>query len=47
MEFDSYIVPTEDLEEGQFRLLEVDNHTVVPMLSQIRILVSAGDVIHS
>nr|WJP34978.1 cytochrome c oxidase subunit 2 [Ligia exotica] len=47
VEFDSYMVPTEDLEEGQFRLLEVDNHTVVPMLSQIRMLVSAGDVIHS
>lgn len=47
VEFDSYIVPTGDLEEGQFRLLEVDNHTVVPILSQIRMLVSAGDVIHS
>lgn len=45
LEFDSYIIsdPTPD----QFRLLEVDNRTVVPTNSQIRILVRALDVIHS
>lgn len=47
LEFDSYIVPTRDLEPGQFRLIEVDNRIVVPINSYIRILVSSTDVIHS
>lgn len=47
IEFDSYIVNTQDLTEGQFRLLEVDNRVVVPINIEIRILVSAADVIHS
>lgn len=47
IEFDSYIVPTEDLAPGQFRLLEVDNRIVVPIKLQIRLLVTAADVIHS
>nr|ABD95371.1 cytochrome c oxidase subunit II [Ligia oceanica] len=46
-EFDSYMTPSTDLEESEFRLLEVDNRTVLPMLSQVRVLVSAADVIHS
>ena len=47
IEFDSYIVPTNDLENFNFRLLEVDNRIVIPYESQIRILVSSTDVIHS
>nr|YP_007317379.1 cytochrome c oxidase subunit II [Corallianassa coutierei]AGA56156.1 cytochrome c oxidase subunit II [Corallianassa coutierei] len=47
IEFDSYMVPTAELEEGGFRLLDVDNRTVLPMNTQIRVLVSAADVIHS
>nr|YP_009024492.1 cytochrome c oxidase subunit II [Perinereis aibuhitensis]YP_010400400.1 cytochrome c oxidase subunit II [Perinereis linea]AHA13375.1 cytochrome c oxidase subunit II [Perinereis aibuhitensis]UQS76099.1 cytochrome c oxidase subunit II [Perinereis linea] len=47
IEFDSYMVNTTDLEEGQFRLLEVDNRIVLPMNIEIRMLVSAADVIHS
>nr|ARF05864.1 cytochrome c oxidase subunit II [Rineloricaria cf. lanceolata TEP-2017] len=45
--FDSYMVPTQDLIPGQFRLLETDHRMVVPMESPIRILVSAEDVLHS
>nr|YP_009154882.1 cytochrome c oxidase subunit II [Rhodeus fangi]YP_009239759.1 cytochrome c oxidase subunit II [Rhodeus notatus]AHJ91387.1 cytochrome c oxidase subunit II [Rhodeus fangi]AMN14271.1 cytochrome c oxidase subunit II [Rhodeus notatus] len=45
--FDSYMVPTQDLTPGQFRLLETDHRMVVPMESPIRILVSAEDVLHS
>nr|WNH38545.1 cytochrome c oxidase subunit II [Sardinella marquesensis] len=45
--FDSYMVPTQDLAPGQFRLLETDHRMVVPMESPIRILVSAEDVLHS
>nr|YP_009227645.1 cytochrome c oxidase subunit II [Hampala macrolepidota]AHA41604.1 cytochrome c oxidase subunit II [Hampala macrolepidota]BAV69550.1 cytochrome c oxidase subunit II [Hampala macrolepidota] len=45
--FDSYMVPTQDLTPGQFRLLETDHRMVVPMESPIRVLVSAEDVLHS
>jgi len=45
--FDSYIVPTQDLVPGQFRLLETDHRIVVPIESPIRVLVSAEDVLHS
>lgn len=45
--FDSYMIPEEDLEIGQLRLLEVDNRIVLPVKTHIRILVSAADVLHS
>nr|YP_010117781.1 cytochrome c oxidase subunit II [Diplonevra peregrina]QPN53554.1 cytochrome c oxidase subunit 2 [Diplonevra peregrina] len=47
LEFDSYMIPTNDLSDNGFRLLDVDNRVVLPMNSQIRILVTATDVIHS
>nr|YP_009974955.1 cytochrome c oxidase subunit II [Platynereis massiliensis]QNJ33929.1 cytochrome c oxidase subunit 2 [Platynereis massiliensis] len=47
VEFDSYMVNPNDLHEGQFRLLEVDNRIVLPMNIEVRMLVSAADVIHS
>ena len=47
IEFDSYIIPSSDLEEGDFRLLEVDNRAVLPIIVEIRTLVTAADVIHS
>nr|AZZ71349.1 cytochrome c oxidase subunit II [Holbrookia lacerata]AZZ71439.1 cytochrome c oxidase subunit II [Holbrookia lacerata]AZZ71452.1 cytochrome c oxidase subunit II [Holbrookia lacerata]AZZ71465.1 cytochrome c oxidase subunit II [Holbrookia lacerata]AZZ71475.1 cytochrome c oxidase subunit II [Holbrookia lacerata] len=47
LSFDSYMVPSTDLDMGMFRLLEVDNRMVVPMESPIRMLVSAEDVLHS
>lgn len=45
--YSSYMVPTEELEEGQYRLLEVDNRIVVPINTKIRVIVTSGDVIHS
>nr|YP_010234466.1 cytochrome c oxidase subunit II [Pedioplanis laticeps]QTA72632.1 cytochrome c oxidase subunit II [Pedioplanis laticeps] len=45
--FDSYMIPTQDLSPGNFRLLEVDHRAVIPMESPIRVLVSAEDVLHS
>nr|WCH57970.1 cytochrome c oxidase subunit 2 [Calliblepharis sp.] len=45
--FDSYMTPEEDLNIGQYRLLEVDNRMVVPINTHIRIIVSASDVLHS
>nr|YP_002317288.1 cytochrome c oxidase subunit II [Anguilla luzonensis]ACF71018.1 cytochrome c oxidase subunit II [Anguilla luzonensis]BAG84147.1 cytochrome c oxidase subunits II [Anguilla luzonensis] len=45
--FDSYMIPTQDLTPGQFRLLETDHRMVVPMESPVRVLVTAEDVLHS
>lgn len=47
IEFDSYIIPTNDLSLNNFRLLDVDNRIVLPINNQIRIIVTASDVIHS
>nr|YP_010936715.1 cytochrome c oxidase subunit II [Tzotzilthelphusa villarosalensis]WKW91711.1 cytochrome c oxidase subunit II [Tzotzilthelphusa villarosalensis] len=47
MEFDSYMIPSNELSMSSFRLLDVDNRTILPMNTQIRILISAADVIHS
>lgn len=45
--FDSYMVLDEDLDKGQFRLLEVDNRVVVPTNTHVRLIVTATDVLHS
>nr|NP_443648.1 cytochrome c oxidase subunit II [Monopterus albus]UFZ01340.1 cytochrome c oxidase subunit II [Monopterus albus]UVW82123.1 cytochrome c oxidase subunit II [Monopterus albus]BAB70368.1 cytochrome c oxidase subunit II [Monopterus albus] len=47
LEFDSYMIPTQDLIPGQFRLLETDHRMVVPTDSPVRMLITADDVIHS
>lgn len=47
IEFDSYIVPESDLDEGGLRMLEVDNRVVLPELTHVRFIITAGDVIHS
>lgn len=47
IEFDSYMVPTSDLEEGALRLLEVDNRIILPISTHIRAIVTSSDVIHS
>nr|APX39219.1 cytochrome c oxidase subunit 2 [Chrysolina americana] len=47
IEFDSYMIPTNELKNFNFRLLDVDNRIVAPFQSQIRMLVTATDVIHS
>ncbi len=45
--FDSYIIPDEQLQPGQPRLLSVDNPVVVPVNKNIRIIGTSEDVIHS
>jgi cytochrome c oxidase subunit 2 len=47
IEFDSYIIPQNELSLGDYRLLEVDNRIVLPIILEIRILVTAADVIHA
>lgn len=45
--FDAYIIPSEENQLNSFRLLEVDNRTVIPSNIDIRILITSADVIHS
>ena len=45
--FDSYMVPESELKLGYLRLLEVDSRVVIPYIRNIRVLVSAADVLHS
>nr|YP_010490372.1 cytochrome c oxidase subunit II [Calantica studeri]UWM12858.1 cytochrome c oxidase subunit II [Calantica studeri] len=47
LEFDSYMIPSQELSKEHFRLIEVDNRMIVPMNTYIRMLVSSTDVIHS
>ena len=46
-EFDSIIVPDDELKEGQPRLLTVDNPVVLPIKTNIRLLLTSNDVIHN
>jgi cytochrome c oxidase subunit 2 len=45
--FSSYMIPDDEIKPGQKRLLEVDNRVVLPVGTNIRVLVTGGDVIHS
>jgi cytochrome c oxidase subunit 2 len=47
LNFDSYMISTNDLEIGTFRLLEVDNRVILPINTHVRLLVTAADVLHS
>lgn len=41
------MIPTDDLQKGEFRLLDVDHRIVLPTNEVIRVLVTAADVLHS
>jgi cytochrome c oxidase subunit II len=45
--FDSYMIPDDQLKLGQIRLLDVDNELVLPVETNIRFVITGGDVIHS
>nr|YP_010564294.1 cytochrome c oxidase subunit II [Elophila turbata]UYX62304.1 cytochrome c oxidase subunit II [Elophila turbata] len=47
IQFDSYMIPSNDMSLNHFRLLDVDNRIILPMNNQIRIMITATDVIHS
>ena len=47
LNFDAYMVSDNELETGQFRLLEVDHKLTLPVNTPIRVLTSSADVIHS
>ena len=45
--FDSNIIPDDQLKPGQMRLFEVDNRVIVPTHTNIRVITTSSDVIHS
>jgi cytochrome c oxidase subunit 2 len=45
--FDSNLIQPEDLKPGQRRLLEVDNRVVLPVNTNVRLLMTSTDVIHN
>nr|YP_010710147.1 cytochrome c oxidase subunit II [Stephanitis nashi]WCS41447.1 cytochrome c oxidase subunit 2 [Stephanitis nashi] len=47
IEFDSYMKPTSELNNWEFRLLDVDNRVIMPYKTPTRMLITSSDVIHS
>lgn len=47
IEFDSYIINSNDLIINNFRLLETDNRIIIPFNLQTRLLITAADVLHA
>nr|WRY72437.1 cytochrome c oxidase subunit II [Typhlocyba bilaminata] len=47
IEFDAYMKTSKDIEGKEFRLMETDNKLVLPNNTQIRVLITSTDVIHS
>nr|QPK42059.1 cytochrome c oxidase subunit II [Falconius longicornis] len=47
VEFDSFLISNNESDKNSFRLLDVDNRTIIPINTNIRILTSASDVLHS
>ena len=45
--FDSFLIPSDELNLKDYRLLEVDNRLIIPNNFNIRILLSSTDVIHA
>jgi len=41
------MVPDKEIKKGQIRLLETDRHIFLPVETEIRVLVTSTDVIHS
>uniref|UniRef100_A0A977JNP3 Cytochrome c oxidase subunit 2 n=1 Tax=Coccotorus chaoi TaxID=2978103 RepID=A0A977JNP3_9CUCU len=47
LEFNSYMIPTNELNNYNFRLLDVDNRMTIPFNFQIQMIITSTDVIHS
>jgi cytochrome c oxidase subunit 2 len=45
--FESRMIPDDELKLGQLRLLDVDNQVVIPVGTTVRILTTSEDVLHS
>uniref|UniRef100_A0A291F812 Cytochrome c oxidase subunit 2 n=1 Tax=[Candida] psychrophila TaxID=45577 RepID=A0A291F812_9ASCO len=46
VEYESYVMPEDMLEEGQLRLLDTDTSMVVPVDTHVRFMMTANDVLH-
>lgn len=46
-EFDATMIPDDELQPGQKRLLDTDNPVVLPVETNIRLLITASDVLHA
>jgi cytochrome c oxidase subunit 2 len=46
-QYDSYMINTEDLNDGKLRLLDVDLPLYLPIRTHIRVLITSSDVLHS
>lgn len=44
--FESYLLPEEDLDSDDLRLLSVDKRVFLPFLTHIRLLITSSDVLH-
>ncbi len=47
IKFDSNMIPDDELKPGQLRLLEVDHRVIVPTNTNVRLITTSSDVIHS
>nr|YP_009566972.1 cytochrome c oxidase subunit II [Cryptopone sauteri]QBB73595.1 cytochrome c oxidase subunit 2 [Cryptopone sauteri] len=47
IEFNSYMIPSNELNLNEFRLLDVDNRCIIPFNYPIRIISTSLDVIHA
>nr|QHQ98472.1 cytochrome oxidase subunit 2 [Quadristernoseta cf. longigynium XFX-2019] len=47
IEFDSFMIPENDMMNSHFRLLDVDNRIILPFKMNTRLLITSMDVIHS
>lgn len=47
LEFDIFIKPINDLNMGELRLLDTDNHIILPLNIRCRFVISRADVLHS
>ncbi len=47
IKFDSNIIPNDKIKEGQLRLFEVDNRVIVPINTNVRVITTSTDVLHS
>nr|WMQ72164.1 cytochrome oxidase subunit II [Okanagana cruentifera] len=47
VEFDSYMKSMDSLDKNEFRLIEVDNRMILPFSTQIRLMITSTDVLHS
>jgi cytochrome c oxidase subunit 2 len=45
--FDANMIDTKNLKSSQLRLLETDNHVVVPVNKVVKVLITANDVLHA